>query len=552
MENKLYYGDNLKIMRESIPDESVDLVYIDPPFNSQATYNMLFRDESGRLAPSQVQAFSDTWHWKCEDEQFSAEAQYEELQKIAPDSVVRLIEGLYEFMGPCSMMAYLVMMTTRLLELKRVMKSTASLYLHCDATASHYLKHLLDRIFGLQNFHNEIIWKRTLGHHLATRRFDVMVDSIFFYSKSDDYTFNRQFHQLSDTEIKKKFPYIEEETGRRYTHYHLEQPQNVGSKGETRNILGKTISTEQGWRWTQETIDRRLTENPHLILFTGGDRPRYKVYADEYEGRKISNLWTDIQPLGSMAAERMGYPTQKPFALLKRIIETSSNPGDTVLDPFCGCGTTIEAAEALGRKWLGIDITHLAITAIGSRLEDAFSGKCLYKTEGIPQDYPSAQFLAGKDAYQFQFWALSLVKAQPLGGDKKKGKDRGIDGIYRFKDEEKRKLKIAIISVKSGKTGPVHVRELKGTVEREKAAMGILITLDTLTPEMEREAATAGYYESVVFDKKFPKIQILSVRDYFEKDKRAHLPQFTKRALSYKEAPKVKKETGKKQNHLEI
>ena len=552
MENTLYYGDNLKIIRESIPDESVDLVYLDPPFNSQASYNMLFRDESGRLAPSLVQAFSDTWHWKNEDENFSAEAQYYELQKNAPDNVIHLIEGLYEFMGPCSMMAYLVMMTSRLLELKRVLKPTGSIYLHCDSTASHYLKHLLDRIFGVQNFRNEIIWKRTLGHHLATKRFDVMVDSIFFYTKSDNYTFHRQFHQLAEKEIEKKFPFIEEETCRRYTHEKLEQASNKYNKTEPRTILGKTLKTEIGWRWTQETIDKRIAENPNCIIFTSGDKPRYKRYADEYKGRKISNLWTDIQPLGSMAAERMGYPTQKPVALLKRIIETSSNPGDTVLDPFCGCGTTIEAAEALGRKWLGIDITHLAITAIASRLEDAFSGKCQYRSEGIPQDYPSAKFLASHNPYEFQFWALNLINALPTGGDKKKGRDRGIDGIYRFIDEEKRKSKIVIISVKSGKTGPLHVRELKGTVEREKAAMGILITLEPPTREMETEAATAGFYESEVFKKRYPKIQILSVKEYFEAGVRANLPLHTGRSIAFKKAPRVRKQNIDNQNNLEI
>jgi DNA modification methylase len=428
------------------------------------------------------------------------------------------------------------------------MKSTASLYLHCDSTASHYLKHVLDRIFGVQNFRNEIIWRRTLGHHLATKRFDVMVDSIFFYTKNENYTFHRQFHQLSEAEIAKKFSFVEEKTGRRYTHRQLEQRQNVGSKGNKRIIFGKEYITDQGWRWTQETIDKRLRDNPHLIIFTSGERPRYKIYSDEYHGRKISNLWTDIQPLGSMAAERMGYPTQKPVALLKRIIETSSNPGDNVFDPFCGCGTTIEAAETLGRKWLGIDITHLAITAIESRLKDAFEGKCLYNTVGIPQDYPSAKFLANQKPFEFQFWALSLTNAQP----RKRTKDRGIDGIYRFIDEEKRKSKIIIISVKGGKTGPVDIRELKGTVEREKAAMGVLITLDPPTKEMETEGATAGFYESVLFKKKFPKIQILSVKDYFDNNKRAQLPLFTKRALTYKEAPKVDKQKNENQNSLDI
>ena len=548
MENTLYYGDNLKIMREEIEDESVDLIYLDPPFNSKATYNILFKDESGEAPPSQIKAFSDTWHWPDAAEDF------DDLRTQAPETVRRLIEGLYEFIGPCSMMAYLVMMVSRLLEMKRILKRTGSLYLHCDPTASHYLKLLLDCIFGIRNFRNEILWKRTLGHHLSSRSFDNMVDMLFLYSKTDNYIFNNQFLELTEKEIEKKFPYVEQETGRRYTHRQLEQPQNVKSKGETRIIQGKKIKTEQGWRWSQETLNKRVKKNPYLIYWTSSGRPRYKIYADEYKGRKIGNLWDDIAPLSSMDSERLRYPTQKPLALLERIIKVSSNPGDTVLDPFCGCGTTIEAAEKLDRKWMGIDITHLAIQLIRKRLHDAFEDKCSYKVFGLPEDYGSACTLAEQNKYEFQWWALSLVDARPVGGEdeKKKGRDKGIDGIYPFIDEEKRKSKIVVISVKGGSTGPVHVRELKGTVEREKAAMGILITLDPPTNDMKTEAATAGFYESYLFKKKFPKIQILSVKEYFEENQRAQLPRFTKRSIAFKQAPKVVKEREDNQNRLDI
>ena len=546
MENTLYYGDNLKVMRESIPDEAVDLVYLDPPFNSNATYNILFRDELGMIPPSQTQAFSDTWHW------YDAAEEYDDLRKNAPEKIRRVIDGFYDFMGPCPMMAYLVMMTGRLLELKRILKKTGSIYLHCDHTASHYLKHLSDYIFGAENFRNEIVWKRTLGHHLATKRFDVMVDSIFFYTKSNDFIFNPQYHQLTNEEIEKKFPFIEEETGRRFTHEKLEQASNEYSKKQTREIFGKVYTTDLGWRWTQKTINERLRENPRCIILTGGDRPRYKRYSDEYQGRKIGNLWTDIQPLGSMARERMGYPTQKPLALLERIIKTSSNPGDLVLDPFCGCGTTIEAAEKLKRRWIGIDITHLAIEKITERLEKNFSLQCEFKIKGRPEDYPSAAALALQDKYEFQWWALSLVHGRPFGGEgeKKKGADRGIDGVYLFIDEKTKQSRSAIISVKAGKTGPVHIRELKGTVEREKAAMGILITLDPPTKEMLNEAAAAGYYEVEDYSKRYPKIQILSIKEYFEENQRANLPPFRSRAATILKKAITKK--NKKQNHLDI
>jgi site-specific DNA-methyltransferase (adenine-specific) len=548
MENTLHYGDNLKVMRESIPDDSVDLVYLDPPFNSQATYNILFKEESGDFAPSQIKAFSDTWHWP------DAVNTYEDLKREAPELIRRFVEGLYDFMGPCAMMAYLVMMTPRLLELKRVLKSTGSLFLHCDGTASHYLKLLLDQIFGAQNYRNEIIWKRSLGHHLATKRLDIMSDTIFFYTKSNDYSFNPVYYQISEEEIDKKFPFIEEETGKRFTHRQLEQPQNKKSKGEIRVIQGKEIRTEQGWRWSQETIDRKLEDNPYLIYWTRNNRPRYKLYADQYHGHKIGNIWDDVQPLSSMDSERLGYPTQKPVALLERIVAMASNPCDIVLDPFCGCGTTIEAAEKLNRNWIGIDLTHLAIQLVRKRLADAFKEKCQYRIHGIPEDYGSAKALAIQDKYEFQWWSLSLVDGRPFGGEdaKKKGKDRGIDGIFSFKDDEKRKSKFIVISVKGGKTGPAHIRDLKGTVEREKASMGILITLDPPTKEMKIEAVSAGVYESELFKKRYPKIQIISVKEYFEDNQRAELPRFTGRSIDFKKAKKVIKENDNEQNNLKI
>jgi hypothetical protein len=280
----------------------------------------------------------------------------------------------------------------------------------------------------------------------------------------------------------------------------------------------------------------------------------YRDYLDEKPGVLPRDWWTDIPFLNRAARERLHYPTQKPLALLERIVKASSNPGDIVLDPFCGCGTAIEASERLHRKWIGIDITHLAIQLIRKRLSDAFGDECQFQVKGIPEDYPSAKLLASHDKYEFQWWALSLVDARPFGGEdaKKKGKDRGIDGIFSFKDEEKRKSKFVVISVKGGKTGPAHIRDLKGTVEREKASMGILITLDPPTREMRIEAGSAGFYESELFKKKFPKIQIISVKEYFEEKQRAELPRFTGRSIDFKKAPKVIKDNGENQNNLKI
>ncbi len=518
MENTLFYGDNLKVMREQIDDESVDLIYLDPPFNSQATYNILFKDEAGQAPPSQIKAFTDTWHWP------DAAEDYDDLRISAPDNVRRLLEGLYDFIGPCAMMAYLVMMTSRLLEMKRVLKKTGSIYLHCDPTASHYLKIILDRIFGTKNYKNEIAWCYK-ERELSKKHWNKKHDIILFYVKNPNipYTFNWQSVTMGySSGTLAKFN-LTDKDGRRY--------QIRGKGGPYTGKHGLSPDIEE--------------EHPELV---------YRDYLDTKPGVLPRDWWSDIPFINRAARERLGYPTQKPMALLARIIEVSSKPGDTVLDPFCGCGTTIEAAEKLGRKWIGIDITHLAIQLIRKRLNDVFEGECSYKVFGIPEDYISAKALAKQDKYEFQWWALSLVDARPVGGveEKKKGRDRGIDGIYPFIDDEKRKSKAVIISVKGGATGPVHVRELKGTVEREKAAMGALITLDPPTSEMRTEAATAGFYESELFKKKFPKIQILSVREYFDEGLRAQFPRFTGRSIAFKKAPRVQKDKPDNQNKMEL
>ena len=543
MENTLYYGDNLIIMRESIEDESVDLVYLDPPFNSRAEYNVLYKDELGEAPPAQKKAFTDFWRWK------DAAEEYADLQIQAPERVRKLIVGLYEIIGPSPMMAYLVMMTIRLVEIRRVLKSTGSIYLHCDTTAGHYLKLVMEVIFGAMNFRNVITWQR-FNFHADAKRFGRIHDTIIYFTKGPEgvQRFNPQRKTYKKSYIKSHFK--KDENGRYYSLTDASAP----GEGPPRLFWGKLIKPPEDamWRWSQEKIDE-LCEKSQIVLTSTG-RPRYKRYLDEMLGHPIGDVWTDIPPINAMAKERLGYATQKPVALLERIIKASSNEGDVVFDPFCGCGTTIETAEKLGRKWIGIDITHHAIYLIRRRLEDAFGEECKFSIIGLPEDYPSAQALAEQDKYEFQWWALTLIEARPAGGvdDKKKGDDQGIDGIYPFIDDQDRKSKIAVISVKGGKTGPDHVRDLKGTVEREKAAMGILITLDPPTPAMQTEASTAGFYESEVFKKRYPKIQILSVKEYFEAGLRANLPLHTGRSIAFKKAPKVQKENENDQNSLPL
>jgi site-specific DNA-methyltransferase (adenine-specific) len=507
-ENTLYYGDNLEVMRKYLPDECIDLVYLDPPFNSNRDYNLLFREQSGEPAQGQIKAFTDTWQW--------SERAYDEFCQTCPKpALVELVQGFVRTLGRNDLTAYLVMMAPRLVELHRVLKPTGSLYLHCDPTASHYLKVMLDVIFGARNFMNEIAWKRYAAHSLSQGRYDRISDRILFYCKDSRLTrtFNPPTEALSEEEINERFPHVEPETGRRFQHVSLEQSSNKSSAGETRIIQGRTVVSEIGWRWSQETFDQRLKENPYLIYWTSTGRPRYKIYADEYKGKPVGDIWTDVPYLSSGDAERLGYPTQKPLALLERILQASSNEGDTVLDPFCGCGTAIVAAQKLNRRWIGIDITHLAIALIKYRLSDMFDlaeGKD-YRVVGEPTSVEDARALAQHDRDEFQKWAIGLIpRARPY--QDKKGKDTGIDGVLFFKDDLK-DPKRALIQVKSGRVSVKDIRDFRGVLEREGATLGLFVTLEPPTRDMVKEAAQAGFYTTPLGNLRIPRLQIRTVEE---------------------------------------
>lgn len=502
-QNTLFYGDNLPILRDHIPTGSIDLIYLDPPFNSSRSYNVLFADESGKESEAQITAFEDTWHW----DQSAARTYYELIQN-GPLDVVKMIGSLHDFIGENQMTAYLVMMAVRLVELHRVLKPTGSLYLHCDPTASHYLKIVLDTIFGPQNFRSEIVWKRTSGHSDAIG-FGSVHDTILFYSKTENPTWNA-IYQPYEQEYMDAYYRYKDSDGRRWMSDNLSA---AGLSGGGYNYEWKGIKGY--WRCpitTMEQLDR-----DGKIFYTKNGIPRRKRYLDESKGMPAQDTWNDIQALRSWHAERLGYPTQKPVALLERIIQASSNPGDWVLDPFCGCGTAIAAAQKLERHWIGIDVTHLAIALQKYRLHDTFhitAGKD-YQVIGEPCDESSAAQLARDDRYQFQWWALSLVGAKPLGGEQnsktgKKGKDRGIDGVINFV-EAKGKPKRVLVQVKSGHVNSGLIRDLRGTVEREDAAIGVFITLEPATKDMEKEAIAAGYYTSELWQKDYQRIQILTI-----------------------------------------
>lgn len=503
--NILFYGDNLPILREHIPDESVDLVYLDPPFNSNRSYNVLFKDESGKDSEAQLAAFDDTWHWDR-----AAEETYHELVSDAPARVAEMVGALRRFIGTNQMMAYLVMMAVRLVELHRVLKPAGSLYLHCDPTASHYLKVVLDAVFGPMNFRNEIVWKRT-GAHNSAKRYGPIHDVLLYYSKTNEHCWNQQY-QDQEAYIQERYTYIDEQGRKFYPVSLIAAGTRQGSSGRLWRGIDVT-GTGNHWRYTIEKLEQ-LDANGDIYWPPKGEKPRLKMYASEAKGSLIQDWWEDIPPINSQAAERLGYPTQKPLALLERIISASSNPGDLVLDPFCGCGTTVAAAQKLGRKWIGIDLTHLAIALQKYRLAEMFPG-IQFKVIGEPEDIGSAQQLAQDDRYQFQWWALSLVRAKPLGGEAgskqgKKGSDRGIDGVINFVDDSS-KPKRVLVQVKSGHVKSGDVRDLRGTVEREEAAIGVFITLEPPTPEMKKEAVSAGFYHSPGWGRNYPKIQILSI-----------------------------------------
>lgn len=454
-QNHLYYGDNLTILRERIPDESVDLVYLDPPFNSKKSYNVLFRNQEGEDSAAQIRAFDDTWHWSPEvDEQFRYL-----IEGGAPPDVATAIGAMRQLLGTNDVLAYLVMMTPRLVELHRVLKPTGSLYLHCDPTASHYLKIMLDSVFGPTNFRNEIAWCYT-GPSNTKRWFPRKHDIILFYVKRED----------------------------------------VGLFYPDAVRVPYAKSLEAARARTGIFKNREYD-----------DLDEYIAEADA-AGKVVEDWWPDITPVGRRRDELLGFDTQKPVALLERIIKAATIEGDVVLDPFCGCGTTVDAAQRLRRDWIGIDITYLAVDLIRKRLRGRYGDNIedTYEVHGVPADLSGAGALFATNPFDFERWAVSLIDAQP---NEKQVGDQGIDGRVRFYAEKDR-IGQVLVSVKGGKTlNPGMVRDLRGTVERDGTEMGILITLAEATRGMVEEANKSGSFESPLTGQTYPRIQIITVAD---------------------------------------
>jgi adenine specific DNA methylase Mod len=525
MDNTLYYGDNLDVLRRHIKDETVDLVYLDPPFKSDQNYNVLFAEQDGTRAAAQIMAFEDTWEW---DE--SAARSFEETV-TGGGKVSDVLRAFETFLGHNTMLAYLAMMAPRLVELRRVLKPTGSIYLHCDPTASHYLKLLLDAVFGVTNYRNEISWRRSNPKSHGSINFPNCRDIILRYTKGDKFVFNKVYGEHDPEYVDKAYRYHDENG--RYRLLPLLNPND-----DRPNLTYKFLGVTRVWRWTRERMQQAYEEGL-VVQLKPGAVPQSKKYLADSAGRTITTDWNDIEQ--AAGNESLNYPTQKPEALLERIIKASSNEGDVVLDPFCGCGTAVAVAQRLDRQWIGIDITHLAMTLIKKRLFDSFGDKAKYKVIGEPVDLAGAKKLAEEDKYQFQWWALSLVHARPV--EQKKGADQGIDGRRYFIEGKDRHTEQVIFSVKGGHVTSNQVRDLRG----------VFITLEPPTKEMRKEATSAGFYESELQGTKHPRLQLFTIEELLG-GKPLDLPALAAMPYmdaTFKKAPKAKR-GGKKNEALEL
>lgn len=569
--NTLYFGDNLEILKRHVSDASVDLIYLDPPFNSNRDYNVLFREQSGTESPAQIKAFGDTWNWA------GAAAAWDDFTSLCPvPKVIELMHGFHNAIGENDVLAYLVMMAPRLYHLHRVLKPTGSLYLHCDPTASAYLRLILDCIFGAKNFRNEITWKRSDAHNDAKKQFGAISDHILFYVKSAATQFNKQHCGFAEKTMREWYQYLEfpDGTTRRMTKEERETQQipegtrrfNTGDMSSPNPRPNLTYDYKgykphaNGWRVSRERMEELDRQGLLLFPTTSEGRIMYKRYLDEQSGAVVGDVWSDISQIRGTTAERLGYPTQKPLALLERIICASSNPGDVVLDPFCGCGTAIVAAQKLERSWLGIDITPIATSLVQKRLFDSFGAKdarllskddpaqrIAFAIEGLPTDLAGAKLLYDKDPTHkdFEMWAVGLIPAIP---QEKKGADKGIDGIAYFHDNPKKPSK-SVVQVKGGHVTANQIRDLIGVMHTEKAQLGFFICLESPTKPMREAALAAGYYQPPSgVGRRVEALQIRTIEDLLE-GRNFDFPLYGSN-VSYAQAEQM--QAAAKQGELEI
>jgi DNA modification methylase len=523
-QNRLFFGDNLDVLRK-LRDETVDLCYIDPPFNSKRNYNQIYNNV-GADDRAQAQAFVDTWEWDSVAKEGLHHILENDLGRFAPQTV-ELIKGLRNVLQEGSLLAYLVSITLRVVEIRRVLRPSGSFYLHCDPTSSHYLKLVLDGVFCSQggDFQNEIIWKRTCGHNDARRRFGDQSDTLLFYTKTDKYTFRASHAPYSEAYVKSHYQSVDEH-GRRFTTRDLRSP--APRPNLTYDYRGYKPHAN-GWSVSRERMEQLDAEGRIYYPKSKAGRLRLKLYLEEMPGMPVGNIWEDIPPINSQAAERLGYPTQKPETLLERIIRASSNEGDVVLDAYCGCGTTVAVAQKLSRRWIGIDITYQSISLVLKRLEDAF-GKGVVDAvlvDGVPKDMASAVALAHRRddrvRKEFEKWAVLTYSNNRAAINQKRGADGGIDGTAYFMTSKTENEKM-IFQVKSGNVGERDIRDLRGTMEQSNAPIGIFITLQEPTGPMVKTAHAAGTYHHGLMDRRYDRIQIVTIADIVERGKRLDMP----------------------------
>ncbi|MDE0234780.1 MAG: DNA methyltransferase [bacterium] len=545
--NRLYRSD-CKIVTEELKREGVkvDLIYLDPPFNSNRTYSMIF-NHGGVTA--QQKAYHDMWDFTDSTRQLVLDFR-DELEKWdLPESFKQFMRAWLDILegGSASdrkLLNYLMYMTQRLIRFRDILKPTGSIYFHCDPTASHYLKVIMDGVFGRRNFRSEVIWRRTNAHPLSIRKYEAITDTLLYYTASDTFTFHGARVPLSAEQIKAL--YSQSDSRGRFASTDLSGGRPGGPEAY-KPFNGVTPPSGRAWapptlsrfpQWAQDILGPAYSDldplskchaldDAGLIHWTRSGRPRLKRYLDGQPTQLVPNLWVDIPPAGKQ--ERRGYQTQKPLTLLERIVSASSHPDDVVFDPFCGCGTTIEAAERLGRRWIGVDISGDAVDEIKDRLEDmgVYSPEHYDIYEGSPDTMAEYQRL---NPYEKQEWLVRRCGGLP---NPRKSGDRGIDGDMNFHmgtdkngDDIWGRL---IFSVKTGKQrSPAHVRELRGTMRNERAQMGVLILDGDPTPGMEQAAASAGRFTYQPIEnlppKEYDKVQIITAYEIIDGARADHPP----------------------------
>ncbi len=545
---ELYFGDCLDVLREfhkQYPDGFIDLVYIDPPFNSKRNYNQIYNN-IGKEDAAQAQAFIDTWTWDDNANIGLAEIQ-SNYNGVFTEQSIDLITGLEKVLKKGALLAYLVSMTLRIAEIHRVLKPTGSFYFHCDPTASHYLKLVIDAIFCSKTgiYQSELVWRRTTAHGNAkqgSKKFEINFDNIFFYTKSSNYTFNTIYRPFAEEQIQRQYGKVDE-FGKRYR---LVTPTAAKGGGDTLyEFHGVKPPKGRFWAYSKTNMEKFYEEGK--LYFSNSGQPYIKYYLDERPGVAVMSFWDDINPMSPTSKERLGYPTQKPEALLERIIQASSNEGDIVLDAYCGCGTTVAVAQKFKRQWIGIDITYQSISLILKRLEDQNTGALdNLVISGVPKDFESAIALANKKddrtRKEFEKWFVLTYSKNRAIINEKKGGDGGIDGLAYIPESTKENSKV-LFSVKSNeKLTPAVVRELFGTVEREKAACGILLTLYPM-PNLVKESKKYGIYRNDFTGREYPKIQVVCVQEMLDGQfmELPNVHQVLKKAEQYAEQPDLLK-----------